>query len=54
VAAALARGRGDAEAMRLKAGAFAQYGDAAVLDLLARVLPQVVEAPAVRSARSRR
>ncbi|BCJ55698.1 flotillin [Actinoplanes sp. NBRC 14428] len=43
-AAALARGRGDAEAMRLKADAFARYGDAAVLDLLARVLPQVVEA----------
>ncbi|MFG1923143.1 flotillin family protein [Cryptosporangium sp. NPDC048952] len=43
-AAALARGRGDAEAMRLKADAFAQYGEAAVLDLLARVLPQVVEA----------
>jgi flotillin len=43
-AAALARGRGDAEAMRLKADAFARYGEAAVLDLLARVLPQVVEA----------
>jgi flotillin len=43
-AAALARGRGDAEARRLKAEAFAQYGEAAVLDLLAQVLPQVVEA----------
>jgi flotillin len=43
-AASLARGRGDAEAMRLKAEAFALYGEAAVLDLLARVLPQVVEA----------
>jgi len=43
-AASLARGRGDAEAMRLKADAFAQYGEAAVLDLLARVLPEVVEA----------
>ena len=43
-AATLARGRGDAEAMRLKAEAFAQYGEAAVLDLLSGVLPQVVEA----------
>jgi flotillin len=43
-AASLARGRGDAEAMRLKADAFAQFGEAAVLDLLARALPQVVEA----------
>ncbi|GLY97466.1 flotillin family protein [Actinoplanes sp. NBRC 103695] len=43
-AAVLARGRGDAEAMRLKAAAFAQYGEAAVLDLLSGVLPQVVEA----------
>ncbi|GID28822.1 flotillin family protein [Paractinoplanes brasiliensis] len=43
-AATLARGQGGAEAMRLKAEAFAQYGEAAVLDLLAQVLPQVVEA----------
>ncbi|HZG92043.1 MAG TPA: SPFH domain-containing protein [Pseudonocardia sp.] len=43
-AAVLARGQADAEAMRRKAEAFAQYGDAAVLDLLARVMPQVVEA----------
>ncbi|MEV6632180.1 SPFH domain-containing protein [Actinoplanes sp. NPDC051470] len=43
-AATLARGQGDAEAMRLKADAFARYGEAAILDLLAQVLPQVVEA----------
>ncbi len=30
--------------MRAKADAFAQYGEAAVLDLLVRVLPQVVQA----------
>ncbi len=32
--------------MRAKADAFAQYGEAAVLDLLVRVLPQVVGAAA--------
>src|SRR2546430_11097311 len=42
--AILARGQSEAEAMRAKAEAFAQYGDAAVLDLLVRVMPQVVEA----------
>jgi flotillin len=42
--AILARGQAEAEAMRRKAGAFAEYGQAAVLDLLVRVLPQVVEA----------
>jgi flotillin len=42
--AILARGQAEAEAMRAKAEAFAQYGEAAVLDLLVRVLPQVVEA----------
>jgi flotillin len=42
--AILARGQSEAEAMRAKADAFAQYGDAAVLDLLVRVLPQVVQA----------
>ncbi|HKD96200.1 MAG TPA: SPFH domain-containing protein [Micromonosporaceae bacterium] len=41
-----ARGQAEAEAMRAKADAFAQYGDAAVLDLLVRVLPQVVAAAA--------
>ncbi|GIG01226.1 flotillin family protein [Catellatospora citrea] len=43
-AAILAKGQSEAEAMRLKAEAFAQYGEAAVLDLLVRVLPQVVAA----------
>lgn len=43
-AAILARGQADAEAMRLKAEAFAAYGEAAVLDLVAQVLPKVVEA----------
>lgn len=45
-AAILARGQSEAEAMRAKADAFAQYGDAAVLDLLVRVLPEVVQAAA--------
>lgn len=43
-AAILAKGQSEAEAMRLKAEAFAQYGEAAVLDLLVKVLPQVVAA----------
>jgi flotillin len=43
-AAILARGQAEAEAMQAKAEAFAQYGEAAVLDLLVRVLPQVVAA----------
>jgi flotillin len=41
--AILARGQAEASAMRAKAEAFAQYGEAAVLDLVVRVLPQVVE-----------
>ena len=43
-AAILAKGRAEAEAMRLKAEAFAKYGEAAVLDLLLKVLPEVVGA----------
>ena len=39
-----ARGQAEAEAMQAKAEAFARYGEAAVLDLLARMLPQVVAA----------
>ncbi|WP_033345858.1 flotillin family protein [Catenuloplanes japonicus] len=39
-----ALGQAEAESMRLKAASFNLYGDAAVLDLLAHVLPQVVEA----------
>ncbi|MDI5940409.1 flotillin domain-containing protein, partial [Micromonospora sp. DH15] len=43
-AAILAKGQAEADAMARKAEAFAAYGEAAVLDLLVRVLPQVVEA----------
>src|SRR4051812_4894090 len=42
--AILAKGQAEAQAMRAKADAFAQYGEAAVLDLVVRVLPQVVDA----------
>ncbi|MGI5242368.1 flotillin family protein [Dactylosporangium sp. CA-139066] len=42
--AVLARGQAEAAAMRAKAEAFEQYGQAAVLDLLVRVLPEVVGA----------
>jgi flotillin len=37
-----AKGAAEAEVMRKKADAFAQYGDAAVLQMLVEVLPQVV------------
>jgi flotillin len=43
-AAIRARGEAEAEAMARKAEAFAAYGEAAVLDLLLKVLPKVVEA----------
>jgi flotillin len=43
-AAILAQGQAEAQAMQNKADAFQQYGEAAVLDLLVRMLPQVVEA----------
>jgi flotillin len=43
-AAMRARGEAEAAAMRAKAVAFAEYGEAALLDLLVRMLPQVVEA----------
>src|SRR5690606_12867552 len=43
-AAILAKGQAEAEAMRLKAEAFEKYGEAAVLDLLVKVLPEVVRA----------
>ncbi|MFF5231170.1 flotillin family protein [Dactylosporangium sp. NPDC000521] len=42
--AILARGQAEAEAMKLKADAFAAYGEAAILDLLVRVMPEVVKA----------
>ncbi|MDN3296822.1 SPFH domain-containing protein [Streptomyces ficellus] len=41
-AAIAARGSAEAEAMRKKADAFAQYGDAAVIQMLVEILPQVV------------
>ncbi|MFJ8882392.1 flotillin family protein [Streptomyces sp. NPDC102402] len=41
-AAIAAKGAAEAEAMQKKADAFAQYGDAAVLQMLVEVLPQVV------------
>ncbi|MFG3407518.1 flotillin family protein [Streptomyces sp. NPDC048142] len=41
-AAIAARGSAEAEAMQKKADAFAQYGDAAVLQMLVEVLPSVV------------
>jgi flotillin len=44
--AILAKGQSEAEALRAKAQAFGQFNEAAVLDLLVRVLPQVVAAAA--------
>ena len=41
-AAILARGKAEAEALDEKARAFADFGEAAVLDLLVRVLPDIV------------
>jgi len=41
--AILARGDAEATAMQKKADAYEQYGDAAVLDLLAQMLPQLVK-----------
>jgi flotillin len=43
-AAILAKGQAEAEAMARRAESFAAYGEAAVLDLLLKVLPKVVEA----------
>jgi flotillin len=43
-AAIEARGRAEAEAMQAKAEAFERYGEAAVLDLVIQILPQVVQA----------
>lgn len=43
-AAILAKGQSEAEALQRKAEAFAQFNEAAVLDLLVRMLPQVVAA----------
>ena len=41
-AAILATGQAEAEAMEKKAQAYEQYGDAAIVDLLAKALPEVV------------
>ena len=43
-AAILARGTAEAEAMDKRAEAFGAYGEAAVLDLLVKVLPEIVRA----------
>lgn len=40
--AILARGQAEAEAMQKRSDAFSSYGEAAVLDLLVRVLPDIV------------
>ncbi|MDQ1654513.1 MAG: flotillin, partial [Cryptosporangiaceae bacterium] len=42
----LAKGQAEAEAMQLKAEAFAQYNEAAILEMLIKVLPEVVRAAA--------
>jgi flotillin len=50
-ASILARGNAEAEAMQKKADAFDQYGDAAVIEMLAEMLPKLVkEASAPLSA----
>ena len=43
-AAILARGQAEAEAMDKRAAAFSNYGDAAVLEMVAEVLPELVRA----------
>jgi flotillin len=45
-AAIAARGQAEADAMREKADAYERYGNAAVVDLLAKTLPEVVRAAA--------
>ena len=40
----LARGKTEAESMDARSDAFANYGEAAILDLLVKVLPDVVSA----------
>jgi flotillin len=41
-----ARGHAEADSMRQKAEAYEQYGDAAIVDLLAKTLPDIVRAAA--------
>jgi flotillin len=43
-AAILATGQAEAEAMEQKAQSFAQYGEAAVIDRIAEILPELVRA----------
>lgn len=43
-AAILARGQAEAQALEARSEAFANYGEAAVLDLLVKVLPEIVTA----------
>ena len=45
-AAILARGQAEAEALDARSEAFAKYGEAAVLEMLVKVLPEVVQAAA--------
>jgi flotillin len=45
-AAILARGQAEAKSMDARAEAFGTYGEAAILDLLVKVLPEVVGAAA--------
>lgn len=49
-AAILARGEAEAEAMNTKAEAYARYNEAAVLEMLVAVLPQVAEKAAAPMA----
>ncbi|MEI4271600.1 flotillin domain-containing protein [Klenkia sp. LSe6-5] len=45
-AAILAKGKAEAESMDARSQAFSTYGEAAILDLLVKVLPEVVSAAA--------
>ena len=40
-------GRAEAERMRMKASAYKQYGDAAIMSLVLEALPQVIWCPGV-------
>lgn len=46
----LARGEAEAQSMAKKAAAYEQYGEAAIIDLLARILPEVVREAAAPMA----
>ena len=47
-------GRAEAEKMRMKASAYKQYGDAAVMALVLEALPQVKKAAAMAAALTNR